>query len=210
MRALACCGLTVAGCLLATPILAQTRAYAVPRSADIVQLRVVRGNAEAEVRVQNGGLARLAVSGGATLGLTPVIVETGIAVVVAAITRDATTGNERIRHLQRVSLLYQAATRIEAEGEALDVTWTGTLPPPVGPPAQAFGPCVICCVTCDGITWCGCEVITSCGRCCCPLACGCDQGMAAGAAGDLEGLAPRLGGIDQAATLASVVPCSPR
>lgn len=39
-------------------------------------------------------------------------------------------------------------------------------------------PCSRCCVTCDGITWCACEVVTECGRCCCPDACGCDPVIA--------------------------------
>ncbi|MGE5359189.1 MAG: hypothetical protein ACM3NQ_09235 [Bacteroidales bacterium] len=41
------------------------------------------------------------------------------------------------------------------------------------------GPCSTCCVACQGVVFCACDVETLCGRCCCPDACQCPPPAAA-------------------------------
>jgi hypothetical protein len=53
------------------------------------------------------------------------------------------------------------------------VQWTDTLAPPT--PRQGGEPCTRCCVTCQGVTLCGCRIVLDCGRCCCTDTCNCDD-----------------------------------
>jgi hypothetical protein len=152
---------------------AQVRAYSVPVSNDRIVLSIqVGGHSPATIHVRNGEMARVKVGEAPTIGLTPVLRGAGLQLTVLEVLVDAGTGNEGLRQLAKVDMQQGSATRIDVSVPAFDITWEATLPPAATPPA-ASGPCLTCCVLCDDTLYCGCYVITECGRCCCPAACQC-------------------------------------
>ncbi len=152
----------------------QVRAHTQPLSADRIVLEIhVEGETPATVHVRNGQMARVQVAGEPSLGMTPIIKDGKIDLVLLEVSRDATTGNEGLRQLARYELTLASVTRLDVPGAAaIEVAWLATLPPAVGLSAE-LGPCSECCVWCGTVLFCGCVVITECGRCCCPTACEC-------------------------------------
>ena len=153
------------------PAHAQVKASSVPISRDVVSLRLVVGETQATLAVQNGGLARVSVKGGPTLGLIPVIGPRGVGLGVFEVVVDPTTGNEGIRQLTKSALTRGVAVQLDRLPLPLQVelvsTRAGRQPGP-GPMG-----CITCCVVCGDYTVCGCEVEMECGTCCCASACIC-------------------------------------
>jgi hypothetical protein len=152
---------------------AQVKAYSVPVSNDrIVLIMQVGGHSPATVHVRNGEMARVKPGDAPTIGLTPLLKDGHLQLVALEVLVDESTGNEGLRQLAKYDMQQGSVTRIDVSEPAFDVTWETTLPPAVTPPATS-GPCLNCCVPCGDTLYCGCVVITDCGRCCCPAACPC-------------------------------------
>jgi len=155
----------------AARVAAQVKAYSVVLSNDRIVLDVqVEGRSSATIHVRNGEMARVTPDGAPTIGLSPVLKEGRLQLVVLEVLVDPRSGNEGLRQLAKHEMRLGSVTRVGEVEPALDVTWEATLPPAS---SGAAGPCVTCCVICDDALYCGCLVITECGRCCCPAVCQC-------------------------------------
>lgn len=165
-----------ASAMMAIPSHAQTKVSTVPISRDILVLRLVVGQAApATVVSLNGGLIRLGIRNGPTLGLIPALRGSGIGVTVMDIlTNDATEG-ETARQLAKVDVTLGSSTRYDDARFSLEIGLTEIKPPARGGTAELANPCTMCCVTCGDLTACACAVEMECGKCCCPAGgCGCD------------------------------------
>jgi hypothetical protein len=144
--------------------------YAVPLSGDRIALTIaLPGGAEARVGVLNGGLVRVTPKGLATIGLLPVLAGTEVVLTVVVVTPRS--GGEAVRQVGTITLTAGQPRLVAAAGVAFMVTLTDVRPP--APASPNLTGCIICCLTCNGVTVCGCEVVMDCGRCCCPDGCGC-------------------------------------
>jgi len=153
--------------------LAQVKAYSVAISADRVGIEVqVVGHSSATIHVRNGEMARMTPPGSDAIGLTPVIRGGAVDLVVMQVLVDPASGNEGLRQFAKYNLKRGVQVRIGEVDPALDATWVETQAPAASSPEPA-GPCTNCCVICDDSLYCGCLVITECGRCCCPAICIC-------------------------------------
>ena len=137
----------------------------------------VRLNASSSgsARIGLGDTLSLTRQDGPTVGLVPTSDGDRLALDVFDITVDAATGAESRRWLGRVQLLSQIWTDVPASPIPLSLQWTDTLTGPPTASSQPAGPCTRCCVTCEGLTLCGCRIILDCGWCCCPDTCNCDN-----------------------------------
>jgi hypothetical protein len=168
-------------------------AFAVPISADRIVLRVeVDGGPAGTAAQLNGGLIRVAVVAGPHLGLVPVLRGALLEVSVLRLVRTTVGGAESVAELGRVTLSQLSPAVVTAEGLTLTLTWLATRPPagPLAPLSE--GECQSCCITCEGRTLCACEVEMSCGRCCCPQACGCEPVEGRVSAADANGTAAAM------------------
>ena len=173
----------LAGFMLAGPVAtsAQVKAFTVPISSDRIVLRVTTAEGTpAQLTVLNGGLARVARAGGPVVGLTTVLRDGWLELVVSVITKDAATGNEAIAQVARLRLELNLTVHIDQGDASFDVSWLATLPAAVTSPTPSIDDCTSCCVTCGSDTYCGCAVQTECGSCCCRHTCPCDSHEAPG------------------------------
>lgn len=174
--------------LLAMPSTAQTQMAGTVRiSNDPVFLQVRVNGTSMRLKVFNGEMARIS-SGGTTVGVTPRIVAGGVDLHIYEILLAAADGAERMREVEQATLVRGVIVALNAipvplEVELLDALALPPLPaewssqPTIGctapvsqrdtPTAAPLGPCSECCVKCDGVTACACEVWHSCGHCCC-------------------------------------------
>jgi hypothetical protein len=177
--------------VVAVPGYAQTKVSTVPISRDVIVLKLVVGEGvAARVVSLNGGLIRVAVRNGATIGLIPSIQSGGIAVRLLEILADPTTGAESARQLSKANVAWGGTVRYDGP-VALEVELAEIQPPATGTTVAAGGACTICCLTCGDITACACYVEMDCGKCCCPAGgCSCDISgrPAAAGQGDRSGL----------------------
>lgn len=173
MRQVMCACSAVAILGLPLSAAAQIKAFSVPISADRVVLEVqAPDGAPATLRVRNGETARVGRVGSAPIGLTPVLREGGMDLIVVQILLFPESGNEGIRQLARYRLTRGIPMHVVDGDPPVDVTWVRTEPPATIPP-ELSGPCTTCCVVCDNYLYCGCVVVTECGYCCCPAVCQC-------------------------------------
>jgi len=98
-----------------------------------------------------------------------------LALDVFEIAVDPATGAETRQWLGRAVLQHRVWADVPASPIPLALQWTDTLTGPSAMSLQPAGPCTRCCVTCEGITICGCRIILDCGWCCCPDTCNCDN-----------------------------------
>lgn len=154
----------------------------------LVRLRVVVApGVPATLAVRNGDMARLKTPDGAQYGLTPVAANGAPRLIVFRITRAVGSEAERLEQLARLDLSTDTYVSYPAADSVFEVTLLEIKPPAananaIGGPAGPDGPCVRCCVTCDGVTACACAVRMDCGSCCCPDYCTCfgDSATASG------------------------------
>ncbi len=138
----------------------------------IVKLRLlVDGKELATISTPHGTTATMSREGGEVIGLTPSMQVDGLSLTVTV--NDAVTGDLKL--VGRYSLSRNAPIDVSTERTPLIVEWLETTTLATAGTASA-APCRTCCVICDGITFCACEVTTSCGHCCCKDACGCTEG----------------------------------
>jgi hypothetical protein len=118
------------------------------------------------VKVRSDDRASLTCPDGTRLALSPVLSEGQLQLAV----QDTALSDQRdvlVFTLRPTEPVVIDAVR------ALSVEWLQTdaaLPRHV----MDDEPCQICCVMCDGFTLCACEVLMSCGHCCCKSACTCE------------------------------------
>lgn len=173
----------------ATPVRAQ-QATTIRASSEALILQVQAGGVPMRLKIIDGEMGRISV-GAFTLGLTPRRAGDALRLVVFEVLIEA-NGAERIREIAQSRLHLAAPVRIEQAPVPLEVQWLDASKLPPLPPgwntdpgqcstcrtepggdAALLGPCVRCCVACDGVTACACEVWMSCGHCCCDSgACG--------------------------------------
>jgi hypothetical protein len=173
--------LLVVALAFAPSALDQVPARTEPISADRVVLEVrVGGQAPAVIHVQNGQMARIQPTGQPAVGLVPVSKDGALTLVWLEILRDPVTGNEGLRQVSRQELPRATPVGVDVSGTRLEVSWLSTLLPATGATNEPT-PCTDCCVTCGTVLFCGCVVITECGRCCCASVCECPWPQAPGA-----------------------------
>ena len=145
----------------------------------LVRLRlVVTPGVPATLAVHNGEMARLKTPDGAQYGLTPVVADGAPRLIVFRITQGGSPGSERLEQLARLDLSPETFVSYPAADPVFEVALLEIKPPAAAAqssaiPAGPDGPCVRCCVTCDGVTACACAVQMDCGSCCCPDHCTC-------------------------------------
>ena len=139
----------------------------------IVGLKVtVDGGSPSRLRVQAGQQATVGRVGKGGIGMTPLVREGWIELVIVRLPEGGETA--AIEELARLELRRGEVGHVDAGFMTLDIEWTELIPR-TGADAGALagGPCTQCCVFCEGVWTCGCVVETPCGRCCCPDACVC-------------------------------------
>lgn len=145
----------------------------------LVRLKlVVTPGVPATVAVRNGEMARLTTPDGAQYGLTPVVADVTPRLIVFRITQVGSPGSERLEQVARLDLLTGTSVSYPAADPVFEVTLLEVRPSAASAkssatPADPDGPCVRCCVTCDGVTACACAVQMDCGSCCCQDSCTC-------------------------------------
>jgi len=113
-----------------------------------------------------GTAMRLGLPEGTWLEFIPALVDGALEVTIRE--EEAADGAR-----DQVLRLDQAQGAFDVE-HGIQIDWLSTDARPIGE-AGLRGPCTTCCVTCDGHTFCACEVTMSCGHCCCPDSCTCSQ-----------------------------------
>ena len=129
----------------------------------------------ARVSVPDAGAARISSDAGDTVVLTPRLRREEVELTVGIQSRAVDSVGAPLPSGAYV-LAVARPTRVVTRSMAFDVEWVETRS--VSNSTVANGPCSECCITCDGLTYCACEVTTPCGRCCCPDTCGCRLGPA--------------------------------
>lgn len=106
--------------------------------------------------------------GGFTLGLTPSLAGGAMNLRVRELPGQPQSGTEELRDFI-IGLEPGGAGQFSYADAVLKIRWTGS-----GEPRDAAAPdqeCKDCCITCEGIRYCACEVMTVCADCCCPQCC---------------------------------------
>jgi hypothetical protein len=125
-------------------------------------------------RIGLGDTLTIAREDGVTVGLVPSVDGDGLALDAFQIATDPVTGAESRRWLGRVALRPHVWADVSVSPIPIALQWTDSLPRPAASSPQTSGPCTRCCVTCEGLTLCGCRIILDCGWCCCSDTCNCD------------------------------------
>lgn len=140
-------------------------------SRQVVTLRVTNEGRElARLSVPEGGRARMSREGGETLGLTPEIQEDRLKLVVSLQTASGPNGPV-FTPWETYTLVPDVPTTVDTGQTRFEIEWVAAATKPA--PETVTDGCRECCITCFEFTYCACEVITPCGRCCCPETCGC-------------------------------------
>lgn len=158
----------------------------------VVGLRLsIDGGAPSRIRIPAGQQATTGLVGKGAVGMTPVIRESRIELVVVRLPEAGEA--ERGEELARLELRLGEIAQIDAGFMRVEIEWIELLPrTPDGGDEMAQGPCAICCVGCEGEWTCSCRVETPCGGCCCPNACACPGATTAGSAPGAPGQADLL------------------
>lgn len=144
---------------------------AVRASRQVVTLRVTSDGRElARLSVPERGRARVSREGGETLGLTPEIQGDRLKLVVSLQTAYGPNGAV-FTPWEPFTLVADVPTTIDTGQTRFEIEWVAAATKPA--PETVTDGCRECCITCFEFTYCACEVITPCGRCCCPETCGC-------------------------------------
>jgi hypothetical protein len=146
----------------------------------VVGLRLrIDGGAPSRIRIPAGQQATAGLVGKGAVGMTPFVRESWIELVVVRLPEagEAEPGEE----LARLELRQGEIAQVDAGFMRLEIEWIELLPRTTdGADETTQGPCVICCVGCEGEWTCSCRVETPCGGCCCPNACACPGATTAG------------------------------
>ena len=162
----------------------QSQTTSVPVSRDLVSFTLQVGqDTTARVGVLNGGMATVRVPGDLKIGLVPTINGSRVTLRVFEITATGgTSDGEAARYVSTTVLDRGQVARVTAGPFPFSIEWDATRPAGPEPPAGTEGPCTRCCVTCDDLTICACEVTHTCGSCCCVDCGGCGLRAPAGLA----------------------------
>jgi hypothetical protein len=140
----------------------------------VVMLGVEVSNVRiATLGVPSGDRATIAPVNGPVFGLYATVVdERGVQLVIAELGTDPQTGAETTREMKRAVVALGASLSVDWDSKTLTVTWLELRTPSASIPDRGE-PCTTCCVLCQDILVCGCNVSTPCGRCCCSEVCTC-------------------------------------
>jgi len=138
-----------------------------PKPALVLRVNVGE-HSPALLKVRSGEQALLGLADGTRLALSPVLNDG----VVELVVRDAALS---VESEGQVFMIRLAGSVIIDAVHAVSVEWLGL---DGSAPKETLDdePCKTCCVTCEGVTLCACEVLMSCGHCCCAAACTCEWG----------------------------------
>ncbi len=139
-------------------------AYGIPRSMSCVTLTLVAGfDDQFSVDVPDGGLATVSLGTQRKLGLTPVVRNEELELVVLRLFRRQPGAGETAVQSRTIRLRLGTSSNIEADTSPVSVTWAnvhasgdGVLSAPL---AES------CCISCGGATVCASGVASTCGRC---------------------------------------------
>ncbi len=141
----------------------------------VVRLRlIVDGKELARISTPDRVMATMRREGGEAIGLMPSVEIDGIGLSV--LVQDETTG--QFVEVGRYSLARNVPIDVSTSRTALSVEWLETTANTAPGGGASNAPCTVCCITCENITLCACEVTTSCGHCCCKDTCVCTGGNA--------------------------------
>jgi len=158
----------------------ETRLAAAP---PVIGLRVVADRkSPADMWVRAGQQATVGVQGGLTVGLTPLLHESTIDLVVVRLADES--GGGEPEETAKFEMRLGDVVEFDVASMHLAIQWTELLQPATdNGGASPAGPCTTCCVECDGRLKCACHVMTECGSCCCPNSCACGSSAASTAEG---------------------------
>ena len=144
----------------------------------VIGLRVVADReSPADMWVQAGQQATVGVRGGLTVGLTPLLREATIDLVVVRLADES--GGGEPEETAKFEMRLGDVVEFDVASMHLAVQWTERRQPATASGGLSpAGPCITCCVECDGHLKCACHVMTECGSCCCPNSCACGSSAA--------------------------------
>lgn len=144
----------------------------------VIGLRVVANRkSPADMWVRAGQQATVGIRGGLNAGLTPVLHDSTIDLVIVRLADES--GGGEPEEVGKFEMRLSDVVEFDVASMHLEVEWMGLLPQPAaGGGVMPDGPCTTCCVECEGSLRCACRVTTECGSCCCPKACVCQFGTA--------------------------------
>lgn len=139
-------------------------------AGDTVALSITVGDrTPATLVVVSGRTATVAIDGHDPLGLTPIVTGGELTVRVRAIPDPVKGGSDGPVDFT-VTLQAGGSTEFEYADTLITIRWAGSVE---GKCAATPGQdqCGGCCVTCEGVRYCACKVVTVCLECCCPDCC---------------------------------------
>jgi hypothetical protein len=160
--------------LMGDPSLIASRQVSAPVPTATVMLRLTFPTGTwAKLGVPSGTRATVAVPDGPRFGLTATVTDDGrVDLVASDITTDPQTGSEVVQQLEHRVMELGDPIRIVYRTTTMTVTWLETRRV-TGRAKDPGDPCKTCCVWCQGLLFCGCNVSTPCGDCCCSEYCAC-------------------------------------
>jgi hypothetical protein len=136
-----------------------------------VTLRLIIGDTPVRLSVPNGEMARLGIRDQQVVGLIPSVGSDRTILTIVEIRIDPVTAEQRFQELGQIALIPGVVSHFSGAVMPLEVELIGTTPS-TGVKGSFTpvpnGPCMACCVPCNGFLFCACSVETECGSCCCP------------------------------------------
>jgi hypothetical protein len=133
----------------------------------------VSNNRVATLGIPSGDRATVSTINSPAVAIYPTVADRErLQIVVAELGTDQATGLETIRELKRGVLALGESLMWDYASKSWTVTWLELRTPPSAG-RDSGEPCVTCCVYCQDVMVCGCNVLTACGRCCCSEVCSC-------------------------------------
>jgi hypothetical protein len=139
-----------------------------PADGTVVLSVSVGDRVPATLVVVPGATATVTMPGGTTLGLTPSLSDTLMDLRVRELPSQPPSATEELRDFI-IRLEPGGTAQFSYADAVIKIGWTGS-----GEPGAAAAPdqeCNDCCITCEGIRYCACKVMTVCADCCCPQCC---------------------------------------
>ncbi len=140
----------------------------VPADGTVVLSVSVGDRAPATLVVVPGSTATVTMPGGSTLALTPSLSDTLMNLRVRELPSQIQGGTEELQDFT-IGLEPGGTAQFSYADAVFKIRWTGTREPNAA--AAPDQECNDCCITCEGIRYCACKVMTVCADCCCPQCC---------------------------------------
>jgi len=145
---------------------------------ETVALRLVVGDTPARLSIPDGGMAKITLRNQQVIGLIPTVDPDRTILRIVAVVAKSATAKERTQEIGEVTLTLGVVNKFSGIAVPLEMELTGVTTATGGAATEPSGPCLTCCVSCNGYLICSCRVETDCGGCCCPAACSCSGTLA--------------------------------